>query len=492
MDIKKNLVEYEYKSLNTNKYKEYLEEDKKHKKQIQNKVKKTREKIHSEIFKLININMENIENKLNSNNMNSDELLNINTSSSIDKEVFQNYSGEKISIITYSNSNAQTIEKNDKNNNENSYQINEKEKNINNNRNSNDSNKINKKKSKKPLNIKNSNLPEVILNININRFETKTSQETLINNSDVEIINESSLKIEKNNSKEENEKESILTERKIENKVRNIFLYDNTFKSPKPTHKNLSDYNKSKSNFKDNRKYLFSSNFSLFDSTSTSNTYEKCKKKFKFHQYADEICHTNIYLKYNKTELINFFTEINLPKIYADKFIENGFDDLDVILTLTKTSITITNQNLKDIGIKNAGHRAQILIHLEEKADVFPFYLEKNIIYNNYNINYLKNDSLFKFLSSIGCEKYVNNFRRNGYYNSELLFSQMLTRESITKQMIKDDFFIENEYNIGKIIKGLNVESKNYIKKLKRINKNINVIFDDRMYHNSCESCIIS
>ena len=68
----------------------------------------------------------------------------------------------------------------------------------------------------------------------------------------------------------------------------------------------------------------------------------------------------------------------------------------------------------------------------------------------------------------------------------------MLTRESITKQMIKDDFFIENEYNIGKIIKGLNVESKNYIKKLKRINKNINVIFDDRMYHNSCESCIIS
>lgn len=147
---------------------------------------------------------------------------------------------------------------------------------------------------------------------------------------------------------------------------------------------------------------------------------------------------------------------------------------------------------MKDIGIKNAGHRAQILIHLEEKADVFPFYLEKNIIYNNYNINYLKNDSLFKFLSSIGCEKYVNNFRRNGYYNSELLFSQMLTRESITKQMIKEDFFIENEYNIGKIIKGLNVESKNYIKKLKRINKNINVIFDDRMYHNSCESCIIS
>ena len=159
---------------------------------------------------------------------------------------------------------------------------------------------------------------------------------------------------------------------------------------------------------------------------------------------------------------------------------------------MTRTSITITNQNLKDIGIKSAGHRAKILIHLEERADIFPFYLEQNIIYNNNdNNNYLNNDSLFKFLSGIGCEKYVNNFRRNGYHNSEILFIQMLTRESITKKMLKDDVCIDSEYNISKIIKCLNVESKNYIKKLRKNNNDINIIYDDKIYRDSCEPCII-
>ena len=489
MEIKKNLVEYKRKSLNQHKYNGYLGEEKKYKDQTINKSKKRKERIHSEIFKLININMEQIENKLDSNNINGDGILNINTSRIADFDNIQNYSGEKISIITHTNSNRQTIEKENGKNNNNMLQKSDKQEIIIN-KYLNNENKI----YKKPLNKKKLKTPEVIKKSNMNNgIETKTDKDTIINNSKVELINESSFKLDNNNSKEENENENvmILTERKIENKIRNIFLYDNTFNSPKKLHNSLNDYPRGKINFKDNRKYSFSRNFSLFDSTSTSDAYEKSKKKFKFHQFIDETCKSNIYLKYNKTELINFFSEINLPTVYADKFIENGFDDLDVILTLTRTSITITNQNLKDIGIKSAGHRAKILIHLEERADIFPFYLEQNIIYNNNdNNNYLNNDSLFKFLSGIGCEKYVNNFRRNGYHNSEILFSQMLTRESITKKMLKDDVCIDSEYNISKIIKCLNVESKNYIKKLRKY-KNINLIFDDKIYRDSCESCII-
>ena len=492
MEIKRKLVEYKCKSLNQPKYNGNLGEQKNSKAPTINKIKKRKEKIQSEIFNLINLNMEIIKNKLDSNNINDDEILNINTSRSADNDSIQNYSGEKISIITHTNSNRQTIEKEKGKNNNNMLQKSDKQKIIIN-KYLNNENKI----YKKPLNKKKLKTPEVIKKSNIiNGIETKTDKDTIINNSKVELINESSFKLDNNNSKEENENENenvmILTERKIENKIRNIFLYDNTFKSPKKYHSGLNDYYKAKINFKDNHKYSFSHNFSLFDSTSTANSYEKSKKKFKFHQFIDETCKTNIYLKYNKTELINFFSEINLPTIYADKFIENGFDDLDVILTLTRTSIAITNQNLKDIGIKSAGHRAKILIHLEERADIFPFYLEQNIIYNNNdNNNYLNNDSLFKFLSGIGCEKYVNNFRRNGYHNIEILFSQILTRESITKKMLKDDVCIDSEYNISKIIKGLNVESKNYIKKLRKNNKDINIIYDDKIYRDSCEPCII-
>ena len=52
------------------------------------------------------------------NNFNYERILSINTSRSADKDNLQNYSGEKISIITYTDSNAQTIEKEDISNND--------------------------------------------------------------------------------------------------------------------------------------------------------------------------------------------------------------------------------------------------------------------------------------------------------------------------------------------------------------------------------------
>ena len=83
------------------------------------------------------------------------------------------------------------------------------------------------------------------------------------------------------------------------------------------------------------------------------------------------------------TELINFFWEMNLPSSYVFKFIENGFDNLNILIDMTKTGIAVSNQTLKEIGILNAADRAKILINLEEMAGVIPINDEKNIIYNN-------------------------------------------------------------------------------------------------------------
>ena len=363
----------------------------------------------------------------------------------------------------------------------------------------NDEKRKNKKIGKNRFKSKKLKIPDLILNNNINEgIETKTDIETLINISNYEEINDNdktSIKIENNNSKEEKDEDIILARRKKNNKIRNINIYDYAAKSNTKKRTIVNEYYKSKNHINDNKKGIMSSNFSLFDSTSTSNTLKKSRNQFKFHQSIDDTYNINIYLKYNKTDLINFFSEINLPTIYADKFIDNGFDDLDVILSLTKTSITITNQNLKDIGIICPGHRAKILIHLEEKAELFPFYLEKNIIYNNKintnnNNTYFNNDSLFQFLNKIGCERYLNNFRRNGYYNSELLFTQMNTREPINKLILYEDFCIDTEISINKIIKGLNTESSNYIKRL-RSKKKVNDIYDDKIYVNSCQPCLV-
>ena len=146
---------------------------------------------------------------------------------------------------------------------------------------------------------------------------------------------------------------------------------------------------------------------------------------------------------------------------------------------------------MKEIGIKKASHRSQILIHFEERAGIIPFYVENKIYNNNENNGNdnkyeLYKDKLFIFLSRIGCEVYLNNFKRNGYCNIELLLTQMSTRQSIDKTMLIEDFCIENENDINNIISNLLLESKKYIKGLKK-----NVIIENNMNQSSCETCLI-
>lgn len=409
-------------------------------------LKKRKEKIKADIFNLINKKMESIERKME-NNSNSE--ISYNNSKSLNRDKFQDYNGEKVSVI-------QTLEQDNSNNNDSSnYNLKNKKK-IGN-------NYINLKKYK-------------ISDINKKDFSLESISETktIINNSYFGYTCDS-LEIEKidKNKNIFKKKNNIATDNFIKNKIRNILIP----KTPQKNNNNDNNNTNGKIFFKDIKKNQ------LYDSTSTCNTDPKNKNKSKYSHYNNDL---NL-----------FFTEINLPSIYADKLIENGFDDLSIILDLTKTNITITNKNLKDIGIKKAGHRAQILIHLEERAGIFPFYVEKKIIYNNCECNNnennycLYNDKLFTFLSRIGCEFYLNNFKRNGYCNIKLLLTQMFTREPIDKKMLKEDFCIDNENDINTIINNLLIESKKYIKGLKKTYKLESVVIENNIYRNSCEPCLI-
>lgn len=191
----------------------------------------------------------------------------------------------------------------------------------------------------------------------------------------------------------------------------------------------------------------------------------------------------------NEGQLNNFFTEINLPKEYTKKFIENGFDDLGLLLIQTKSGVALSNQNLKDIGISVYGHRAKILIHLEEKAGLFPFLLEKDKIYIPDNGCIPRNNTLFNFLSSINLEKYENTFIENGFFSSELLFTQMLTRQPINESNLKEDFNITKIGHRLCIYNNLINWSKVYEKKLK--NKDNNQMEYEAKELRGCESCNI-
>ena len=187
---------------------------------------------------------------------------------------------------------------------------------------------------------------------------------------------------------------------------------------------------------------------------------------------------------------VSFFTEINLPKEYAYKFIENGFDDLNLLIFQTKSSIALSNQNLKDINIESCGERAKILIHLEEKAGLIPYFLEKDKIYVTEKECKEKNiNSLFKFLTSMNLEQYENNFKENGYFTAELLFTQMITRHPLKEDDLKNEFKIEKRGHKLLLYNNLVNGSKEYIKKL-RSKGHSNMVYDGASL-NSCEPCSI-
>ena len=207
-------------------------------------------------------------------------------------------------------------------------------------------------------------------------------------------------------------------------------------------------------------------------------------------------CKNNNYIKDNKQrgeenekELIHFFTEINLPKEYAQKFIDNGFDDLNLLLFQTESGIAISNQNLKDIGISPYGERAKILIHLEERAGLIPYILEKEKIYSSEHYSNNKNNSLINFLDSINFRQYEKNFNDNGYYSSELLFTQMFTRQPIDENSLKEDFNIGKKGHRLFLYNSLIKESKEYKKKLRK-RGNTAMIYDEASLK-ACEPCII-
>lgn len=457
---------------------------------------KRKEKIHEEIFYYINKNMEKIESKLDSG---TDDNLFLNSSRNMDDLNFENYSGEKISIMSFSNSNSKTkIMEKEKKSKNNSFHNIDKNNSINSSKlfskiNKDSKNNINNKKSiksnKKRLNLKTIVMSEKKSKNNvISAIDICPKDEFLIKNYN---YRKSSEILQSGKIKEKNKeiKKNLFSERKKARPLTNIYNSPKMIEQNKQININESSNKKSKQNLKEGKVNLTSKNFSLYESTSTSNTCEKNKNKFKFH----ESINNNNYLKKNEIELNNFFNEINLPLSYTNKFIENGFDDLNVILSSTKTLLAISYQNLKDIGIMNASHRAKILIHLEEKAEIIPFYLEKDIIYNdnNKNFNDKCSEKLLNFFREIRCEKYLNNFKLNGYFNVELLLTQMITRQPINERILKEDFYVDDENMRKNIMKKLDTESKKYIKGLIKRNANQIIKYEDKMYRNHCEACLI-
>ena len=332
------------------------------------------------------------------------------------------------------------------------------------------------------------------------------------------------------------EKISIITESDINSSnLNNNFnkysngnsLYESKYINTQQTIINESDYNEDITPISKNI-ILFSkgktnnSNNSITNSTFNSN--KKNRKEIKFFSssfkkksitnnisvnpsYIQSLttCHSTnkenkeLYNSLKFSKIIEFITEINLPKEYANILIDNGFDNLDVLIYQAKHGIALTYENLRDIGIKKPGERIKILVHLDEISNNFNFYIPKKIFLDDYEINNGFN-TIKNFLEKIGMKKFLNNFIENGIYNVELLYIQMASKQSLKKDILIDDLDI-NANDAKKIFFKLYENSRNYINKMKILNKrnikdyqdinNKSIVYEENNKNKSCDMCIL-
>ena len=318
----------------------------------------------------------------------------------------------------------------------------------------------------------------------------------------------------------ERNKKLFINKRKM-----NESLCDKDLKQDKNLLTNFSEYtqnniNNEETQYKYNQKKSdFVNSFKTFNNVSTKNKkidknssiildgYDYSQNQINITTYPlsqkeeineiDCIFDKNKINKIKEEKLLNFFNEINICSNYVKNFIDNGFDDLDLLISQTKNGTAITDKLLKQIGIKILGHRAKILLRLEELAGTLQFIIDKNIIYANKQNEKMK-DTFYKFLAMISLEEYLNNFVSNGYYCVELMLCQMLTRQPITDEMLENELNIKKIGYRARLINSLTTESKNYaIRLLNKRNSNIKGNDDDTMIidknndQNTCETCYI-
>ena len=312
---------------------------------------------------------------------------------------------------------------------------------------------------------------------------------------------QSSKKVINNESKYVNTQtiinESDFYEENTPMEAKNLVLINNNSSQRKNSIKNSKQISTEKklfiSSLKRKEENTFNNNrYSINPSYVQSLTTCHTLNRDHFESNSPMINNKKIDKKNKKENIFKFIQEINLPKEYANNLIDNGFDVLDVLISQTKKGIALSYQNLKDIGVKLPGERAKILVHLEEISGNFNCNIDKEILYAN-KID-IKNNSLYKFLFRINCEKYINDFIDAGYYNSELLFLQMASRQPLNVDILIEDIGLDKN-DAKKILDNLIEGSKNFIEDIKyfeenKEKKNKFIILEENNFK-SCDMCLI-
>ena len=202
-------------------------------------------------------------------------------------------------------------------------------------------------------------------------------------------------------------------------------------------------------------------------------------------------------IKDTKEELYNFLLKIEMEQ-YTDILIQEGFDDINLVINQMKTGNPINDDILREIGIERPGDRAKILIRIQECAGLFEFKIQFEPVYyiNRKKFEFLRYDfhvkALQNWLKKLKLQNYLGNFYNNGYYSPELIFVQKASKFPIDDTILERDLKIENINDRKLIMSSISSDSNEYISNLKSNKEKIqNGIYIENKQIEESEKCII-
>lgn len=195
-----------------------------------------------------------------------------------------------------------------------------------------------------------------------------------------------------------------------------------------------------------------------------------------------------------KANLFLFLKEINMEN-YTDILVNQGFDDVRLMVNQMNTGYALTDDNLKEVGIIKAGDRAKILIRLQELSGGFNFNIPFNSVYyiNKKEYSKVKYDFYVKALSNwlkeIKLGDLLENFYNNGYYSLELIYVQMFSKNPLTEKILEDDLNIKKIGYRTRLMNKIEESSKKFILELKPL-KNQDTNFRNTFIGEACKCSI--
>jgi hypothetical protein len=235
---------------------------------------------------------------------------------------------------------------------------------------------------------------------------------------------------------------------------------------------------------------MVSNNPSPLPAISTKNISSRESINYNISQSINNNFNNNKFLyKPASSPLIVFLQKLKMEK-YANNLINNGFDDIQLIIDQSKgNNLGISDDNLKEAGILLPGDRAKFLIKIQELAGNFAFPIPKGVYYTCNDLDNIDSDiyirKLNNWLKNLKVENYLMNFVSNGYHSLELLLVQMESKNPLNDNLLIE-LGIEKIGYRTRIINKLKEEAKSLIIQLKK-----NLLIIDKKGNNDICDCKI-